>query len=106
MTREEWAAKGRELFGDDIRQWRFICPSCGHIASVIDYRIAGAPEGAIAYSCIGRWTGAKKEAFTAKDGGPCNYTGGGLVGINPVEIDGSSYFDFAPPQAKEATTNA
>jgi hypothetical protein len=34
---------------------------------------------------VGRWTGAKREAFS--DGqGPCNYAGGGLFKLNPVTV--------------------
>lgn len=43
MTRDEWSAEGRKRFGDDQMQWRFVCPACGHVASVQDYKDAGAP---------------------------------------------------------------
>jgi len=91
----EWKAEGQRMFGEDKRTWRFVCPSCGHIASVQDWMDAGAPDGAVAFSCIGRYTGdgkvAADKAFKHA-GGPCNYTGGGLFGLNPVEVyfeDGS-----------------
>lgn len=95
MTREEWNQKGTELFGPDQFKWRFICPACKHIASVQDYKDAGATQTAVAFSCVGRWAGAKRDMF-GKGEGPCNYAGGGLIGLNPVEIDGGRYFDFAP----------
>jgi hypothetical protein len=96
MTRDEWLAKASELFGNDMMKWSFVCPSCGHVASVQDYKNAGAPSSAIAFSCVGRWMDEKHEAFQ-KGKGPCNYSGGGLFAINPVEVDGDRYFDFAPP---------
>lgn len=93
MTHEEWYAEGKRLFGEDVMQWRFVCPSCGHIASVQDWKDAGAPEGAVAFSCVGRWMGSEKEIFD-KSGGPCNYAGGGLFGLNPIKVDDQSVFDF------------
>lgn len=87
-TEDEWRAEAIRRFGSDALQWRFVCPSCGHDASVRDWRDAGAPESTIAFSCVGRYmTSAPREAFR-KDGGPCNYAGGGLFRINPVKIGG------------------
>lgn len=101
MTREEWYAEGRKRFGGDMMTWRFVCPVCGHIASVNDYKDAGAPEGAIAYSCIGRYiSDTPRQAFGGKGNGPCNYAGGGLFKMNPVQIDGEeNVFEFAPEQS-------
>lgn len=93
MTRSEWEARGKELFGEDIMKWSFICPSCGHVWSVQDYKNAGAPSGAVGFSCAGRWLPNPKDAFR-RDGGPCNYAGGGLLNINPLEVDGVRYFNF------------
>lgn len=106
MTLDEWNAEGERRFGPDKMKWRFVCPSCGHVASVEDWKNAGAPEGAVAFSCIGRYTGAGGENFGKLNGGPCNYAGGGLFKLNPVQVDGgeepgSEYkiFDFADPPA-------
>lgn len=93
MTHNEWYAKGEQLFGADIMQWKFICPSCGHTASVQDWKDAGAPEGAVAFSCIGRYLPECNEAF-AKGDGPCNYAGGGLIRLNPIDVDGRPTFAF------------
>jgi hypothetical protein len=82
-----WTAEGVRRFGEDNRRWRFVCPVCGHVASVEDWWKAGAPGDAVAFSCTGRWTGAKREAFTRGKGeGPCNYAGGGLFRLNPVGV--------------------
>lgn len=87
-----------DRFGHDRNDWKFVCPSCGHVASVAEYKAAGA-ENAIGYSCIGRWTGATQKAF-AKGTGPCDYAGGGLIGINPVRVvsedGGINMFELAP----------
>jgi len=99
LSLEDWRREAIRLFGRDPMKWRFICPSCGHVASVQDWKDAGAPEGTIAFSCVGRWLGKKEDAFQ-KGKSPCNYAGGGLFRINPVSvtIDGTvhKYFDFAP----------
>lgn len=97
MTHAEWKAKAVELFGADSAKWRFVCPCCKHVASVADWEAAGAPEGAIAFSCVGRWSGARREAFT-NGVGPCNYAGGGLFALNPIRVtlpDGKTHDVFA-----------
>lgn len=100
FTHEQWEAEGTRRFGPDQMAWRFVCPVCGHIASVADYKAAGAPVGAVAFSCIGRYLPNPREAFGGKGPGPCNYTGGGLFGLNPVAIEGraSNVFAFADEQ--------
>lgn len=91
MSVSEWRAEGSRRFGDEMLQWQFVCPSCGHVATPQHWKDAGAPVTAVAFSCVGRWTGAKREAFSARDkgqSGPCNYAGGGLFRINPVRVVG------------------
>ncbi len=106
MTYEEWEAEGIRLFGSDKMKWRFKCPSCGYVASAQDWIDAGDEKHTmIAFSCIGRLTGSTKKMFD-KTGGPCNYAGGGLFGLNPVKIvlkgEIHSFFEFAPPEATTA----
>lgn len=93
MTKKEWEAEGQRRFGDDIMKWKFVCPSCGHVASVQDWKDAGATEGQVAFSCVGRHVENAKEM--CQKPGPCNYAGGGLIGLNPIEVDGGRYFAFA-----------
>lgn len=85
MTVKEWQRQGRALFGDDEMAWAFVCPSCGHVATVQDWYDAGAGVDSAAFSCVGRWLPNPVEAF-GQDGGPCNYAGGGLFRINPVLV--------------------
>lgn len=104
-NREAHLARGRELFGEDMKTWRFVCPVCGHVATVQDWLDAKA-EGSIAFSCIGRFLpGKPREAFS-EGNGPCNYAGGGLFALNPVRFDddpdGNGFFDFAPVSSEEA----
>ena len=93
MTKKEWEAEAKRRFGDDIMKWKFICPSCGHVASVRDWKDVGATEGQVAFSCVGRYMENAKEIFQRP--GPCNYAGGGLFGLNPMDVDGVRYFAFA-----------
>jgi len=99
MTREEYIAAGLARYGDDHLRWRFRCPSCGHVATPKDWKDAGAPETAVAFSCVGRWLPETTEQAFEKKGGPCNYAGGGLFKLNPITVthDGRkhSVFDFA-----------
>lgn len=99
FTLEAWQAEAVRRFGKTSDDWKFVCPSCGHVISVGDYKRAGAPEEAMAYSCIGRYLEKRSEAFKMGQG-PCNYAGGGLFRINPVTVispDGKEHyvFDFA-----------
>lgn len=100
-THADWVAEATRRFGADQLQWRFVCPVCKHVATVMDYRDAGAPEGAVAFSCVGRWLEHRSEAWSDAPG-PCNYAGGGLIGMNPVTVslpDGQEHrvFAFAEP---------
>ncbi len=95
ITAEEWQEEGVVLFGSDQMQWRFVCPVCGFAQSVQDYKDAGAPEAAVAFSCVGRWRDGSRDAFNGKGSGPCNYTGGGLLRLNPMDVDGRKVFAFA-----------
>lgn len=79
---KEWLAEGRELFGRDIMKWKFRCPMCGHVASVQDFKDAGAEDPNHSFQeCIGRYRGAG--APGAPDGNPdgCNWAAYGLFGI-------------------------
>lgn len=95
----EWQQEGTKRFGSDMMTWKFVCPSCGYVASVQDWKDAGAPAGAVGFSCIGRWKDGDDSKSFQKKGGPCMYAGGGLIGLNPVKVkDGENIrrvFNFA-----------
>ena len=83
---KEWLGEGRELFGRDIMKWKFRCPMCGHVASVQDFKDAGAEDPNDSFQesfqeCIGRYRGAGSPG--APDGNPngCNWAAYGLFGI-------------------------
>jgi len=106
MTHGEWIAEAERRFGSDPLAWRFVCPCCGHEAAARDWKNAGAPPGAVGFSCIGRWLGNPRKAF-AKGPGPCDYAGGGLFRVSPNAVtldDGSVLYAmaFADPPTPEA----
>ncbi len=87
LSTKEWREQAEMRFGPKVDLWRFTCPACSYETTVSEWRRAGAPEGAIAFSCVGRWTGAARDAFVgAACHGPCNYAGGGLFSLNPVLV--------------------
>ncbi len=88
MTKAEWMAEGTRLFGPNTDKWRFVCPSCGNLAAIEDfrqYKDRGATPDSATCQCIGRYTGAKG-AFDAKKFKPCNYAGYGLFRLSPVVV--------------------
>lgn len=117
LTHADWIREATTLFGSNPKKWRFVCPVCKHVASTQDWLDAKAQD-AVAFSCIGRWRPNAPDAFplTRKKGapktiqghGPCNYAGGGLFKLNPVEVlfpDGSKSccfeFDRGPSNQVE-----
>lgn len=92
MTREEWIAKGTELFGSDMMKWKHVCPGCGHVQSVEDFRQfedQGATPDSACRECIGRYSGGKRWSngnLKETGGGPCDYAAYGLLCIAPVTV--------------------
>lgn len=104
---EEWREQAAKLFGTDSTQWKFVCPSCGHITMTQDWIDAGdTDKSMVAFSCIGRLLSSKNSI--GSNSSPCNYAGGGLFQLNPVTVnhDGnkSKVFQFYY-ENKEATPN-
>ncbi len=108
LTYDEWMAEGTRRFGNDFLDWRFVCPICGHVAAVRDYRpfkAQGATPDSATQECIGRYTGSGQRAFGADDltvGLPCDYALYGLFRLPGVQVampDGTtnSAFAFADP---------
>ena len=100
ISRDDWLTKGKELFGKDPRQWKFVCPNCGNIQSGQEFIDVGIKDasGRVAFSCIGRWLGDCKGEIGNKIS-PCNYTNGGLFDFSTVRVvdqDGGehSVFEF------------
>lgn len=114
FTLEEWRTEGLRRFGENEMTWAFVCPVCKHRQTVQNYKDAGAPQGAVAFSCVGRWLPGgpegqpPKKAFPWEEGkGPCDYAGGGLFGLNPVIVLDANgvernIFAFAEPEPETA----
>ena len=70
VTHERWLAEGTARFGPDMRDWKFVCPSCGDVAGARDFAVALAANPRerggrriraseiVARECIGRSVGA------------------------------------------------
>lgn len=113
LSHAEWVAEGTALFGPAVADWRWVCPVCAYVTSIAEWRDAGAPEGAYAFSCVGRWLPEAREAFARGPGGrgkgPCNYAGGGLFKLNPVIVrlpngEDHQVFEWATPDVLQAAT--
>jgi hypothetical protein len=88
------------------------CPMCGTIQSGADLIAAGAGadfdavEKYLAFSCVGRFTGAGSPRKTP-DGQPCNWTLGGFFKLHKLEVvtpDGKKHprFELATPAEAQA----
>ena len=84
-THEAWLAEAVRRFGPDKMAWTFVCPSCGCVWSVQDWKNAGAKESAVASSCVGRSLEASRDIGN-DDGQPCNYANFGLFCLDPVSV--------------------
>lgn len=91
--------EGTRLFGPGFTDWRFVCPQCGHVQKIGDFRpyqARGAIPDSARQTCIGRFTGS--EHGLGKPGQPCDYTAHGLIQLAPIRvIDGDKElhcFDF------------
>jgi hypothetical protein len=86
LSHAAWMDEGRALYGNDAMKWKFVCPVCKFVQTAEDYKAAGAPQGAIGISCVGRWRARARGAFEEGGPGPCNYAGYGLFRLNPVKV--------------------
>lgn len=87
-----WQKLGESLFGPDVDQWRFICPSCGHIQTRADWRKLGMNHRLIdmllGFSCIGRWLNPLRavEFGELSEGYGCMYHGHQRRNISPTVV--------------------
>ena len=100
LNYEDWREEGVRRFGLDVMDWRFVCPVCGHVASIQEWTDVGIRSGA-ATKCIGLWIGAQREAVGGEGPGPCNYTGDDMPARDTVLVtmpNGSGHYllDFEP----------
>jgi hypothetical protein len=95
MMYHDWVSELKKRFGNDSKQWAFVCPACGNTQTIqdfIDLKIEN-PQDKVFFSCIGRYTITKG----------CDWTLGGLLQINKQTVikDGRAtpVFEMAPAPA-------
>ena len=82
LSHREWINEAIELFGKDSKEWKFVCPSCGHIQSiksVLEHNPSldsNDIQNWIHYNCEGR----------INEGEGCVWTLGGLFHIHKLEV--------------------
>lgn len=110
----DWRREGVRRFGPRMREWRFSCPVCGHVAKVADFVDLAdlTPEQACERApreCLGRYLPRARPAFAdgveVEGPGPCDYAAFGLFRLAPVEVlipsgDVLDVFAF-PPETEE-----
>lgn len=93
ISQAEWEAKGKELFGEDKRNWRFVCPKCKDVKSFNDVKEKYPESRGCGWQpgreCIGRYI----EEID------CDWAAYGLFrGPLIIVVNGGGevpYFDFA-----------
>ena len=101
-TFEKWQAEGNRRFGDDIANWRFICPACGRVNRGQEFKEAGASPDDMYKTCIGRHNGKGVDGMNKHKTPPehgCNWAAFGLFGTlgkgDTVIKDGNNIDVFA-----------
>lgn len=99
LTHDQWLKEGTSLFGKDFDDWAFVCPVCGHTATMRDFTLVGEARHKAYNECIGRYTGGRS-AFSDQTGKPCDYTAHGLLNLCTSQVvapNGElvSVFEFA-----------
>lgn len=93
LSRADFEAEARGLFGADVMGWAFCCPNCGDIATPQDFADAGADPNLTGQECIGRHLGALKQPAGKRGknraGRGCDWVAYGLI-RGPWEVVVSS----------------
>lgn len=112
ITIEEFHAELRAQGVASHEDFAFRCPMCRTIQSGRDLIRAGAGkdfdavERYVAFSCVGRWTGAGEWKKGEAPGRGCNWTLGGLFQIHELEVIADlkthARFEIATPAEAQA----
>lgn len=95
LTSDEWKALGTKLFGEDMLEWKFICPICKHVQTPNDfkkYKDRGATPFDALHMCIGRYMPKEEIALAFGDNkgkkitSPCDYAAFGLFRVAPYHV--------------------
>ena len=82
-THDDWIAEGKRRFGDDLRNWKFVCPACGRTNTGKEFEDAGAGPNKPYSTCIGRHNGKGANGMANHILIPeygCNWAAFGLLG--------------------------
>lgn len=83
----EWNKELIERFGGNYENWKFVCPVCGHVQSMADFKAIDKDINLSYSCCIGRFTGSDDK--TGVKG--CNYTVNGLFSLNKTTVISEKY---------------
>ena len=108
---DEWKAQGAKLFGENMKEWRFVCPVCGHVQTPRMFHEAGLDPNWVTNQCFGRHLPKEQRGGFSKDHGnpdiksPCDYAAYGLFKLAPIEVEfpggeRSECFGFANIEVK------
>jgi hypothetical protein len=103
QSHEEWKAEAIQRFGENPDNWAFVCPACGHVATISNFKFLGEAADSAAQQCIGRVNSRGMKPADAKSNEyGCDWAAFGLFGTlgkgRTVEFpDGTTIevFDFA-----------
>ena len=60
VSKDAWDAKGQELFGEDMEDWQFVCPTCGLVQSIArakkEWPQLKDRNWNVTSECVGRYT--------------------------------------------------
>lgn len=83
LTQDELMTEATARFGTDPMKFAFQCPRCSDVASLQDFKDAGASPGMAGQECIGRTLGALKKEHGPNGekyaGRGCDWTAYGLL---------------------------
>ena len=91
-TMNEWKKEAERRFGPNKMNWKFKCPSCGHVQSLKDFKDANIEPECAVTNCASRYDlGGVKT---------CKWTTGGFLRFNQTYVIDEEYFphlvfDFA-----------
>lgn len=98
VTLEQWEAEGERLYGKNRLEWRFKCPTCGHVQTPQEFKAAGIDPHEAYQNCASRHGLGGKET--------CKWTVGGLLRRGGRYVIDKRYcprliFEFANEEKKE-----
>lgn len=87
MKAHDYMKELKSRFGDNPEDWKFVCPSCGHVQSIGDFLTIGVDSNKAYCECISRY----KDIDGKTDKKACKYTIAGLFLLDHDTIIGRDY---------------